>query len=329
MTATFWPEELFHLAKKARTQTLLVLPASSPLEPPPGVDFLRRPDDWNVGRLRKWLNLLRWSALVAWRSRAYERVLIVTGGIELLLLSRWVRTAKLVAVDWIMPTFTRFDRWADLSAVKFYIVRRSDAGTLHRRFGVLRGAPEFAPFPAPQPSGPSIDNGYAYSAGWAHRDWDTLFDAQARNGLPLVAAGTFTNRRALNLRQLPPLSPKDGREMLRGARYVALAMLETELPSGPLVLLDAFAHGKAVIVSDVGGARDYIEHEVNALVVPAGDVGALDLAMRRLNGDSALRARLGVAAADKARSLTIDQFWALVLAKNVDCVAGSFLAKDT
>jgi glycosyltransferase involved in cell wall biosynthesis len=39
--------------------------------------------------------------------------------------------------------------------------------------------------------------------------------------------------------------------------------------------LEAFAAGCPVIVSDAGGLAEVVQHELNGLVVPAGDVEAL------------------------------------------------------
>lgn len=60
--------------------------------------------------------------------------------------------------------------------------------------------------------------------------------------------------------------------------------------------LEAMASGCAVIVSDLPSSREWVDHEVSGLVVPANDVEALHDAMRSLAGDQALRARLGRAA---------------------------------
>jgi glycosyltransferase involved in cell wall biosynthesis len=60
-----------------------------------------------------------------------------------------------------------------------------------------------------------------------------------------------------------------------------------------MVAREAMAHGRAVVVTDVGGLRDAVEDEVDGLVVPAGNVPALRAAVERLLGDAELRARLG------------------------------------
>jgi glycosyltransferase involved in cell wall biosynthesis len=79
------------------------------------------------------------------------------------------------------------------------------------------------------------------------------------------------------------------------------------------VLLDAMAHGKAVIVSDVGGSRDYVTHGEDALVVPPGCVVSLDKAMRELVNDPQRAAQLGKAAMRRAAMLTPEAFWSSVL----------------
>ena len=61
------------------------------------------------------------------------------------------------------------------------------------------------------------------------------------------------------------------------------------------------AHGRPVVASAVGGLADAVEHEVTGLLVPPRDAPALRAALERLLGDADLRARLGVAARERAR----------------------------
>ncbi len=62
-----------------------------------------------------------------------------------------------------------------------------------------------------------------------------------------------------------------------------------------LVLLEAMAHGKAVVASDVPGSGMswVVEAGQTGLLVPPGDATALAGALRRLLGDAKLRERLG------------------------------------
>jgi len=70
--------------------------------------------------------------------------------------------------------------------------------------------------------------------------------------------------------------------------------------SGISTFLEAMALGKAVVVSDSPGMRDYIVDNGNCLVVPCNDRDALRAAIARLIDDSALRIRLGASARDFA-----------------------------
>lgn len=58
------------------------------------------------------------------------------------------------------------------------------------------------------------------------------------------------------------------------------------------VLAAAFANGRYVIASAVGGIADLVEDGVNGLLVPPGDPAALAAAITRAAGDPALRERL-------------------------------------
>jgi glycosyltransferase involved in cell wall biosynthesis len=69
----------------------------------------------------------------------------------------------------------------------------------------------------------------------------------------------------------------------------------------PLVLLESMALGKAVVGTDVGSMGDALLHELTGLVIPPDNEVALAAALKRLREDSALRERLGSAAAGLAR----------------------------
>jgi glycosyltransferase involved in cell wall biosynthesis len=62
-----------------------------------------------------------------------------------------------------------------------------------------------------------------------------------------------------------------------------------------IVLFEAMAAGKAIIASNVGGVPENVRHEETGVLVPGDDVEALSLALRRLETDTALRARLAAA----------------------------------
>jgi glycosyltransferase involved in cell wall biosynthesis len=64
----------------------------------------------------------------------------------------------------------------------------------------------------------------------------------------------------------------------------------------PMSIVEAFAHGLAVVATPVGAIPDILEHEHNGLLVPVGDADALKAALERLLSDRGLRTQLGQAA---------------------------------
>jgi glycosyltransferase involved in cell wall biosynthesis len=62
------------------------------------------------------------------------------------------------------------------------------------------------------------------------------------------------------------------------------------------VIIEALAAERPLVATDVGGAREVLADEANALLVPPGDPDALHRALRRLAFDEGLRARLRASA---------------------------------
>lgn len=88
--------------------------------------------------------------------------------------------------------------------------------------------------------------------------------------------------------------------VLRSLDIVVHASTQPE-PFG-LVIAEAMACGRAVIVSAAGGAAEIVRADRDALVHTPGDVGGLASALARAIDDAALRARLGAAARESASS---------------------------
>lgn len=87
------------------------------------------------------------------------------------------------------------------------------------------------------------------------------------------------------------------------ARELALADVfvnASRVDNYPVSILEAFATGVPVVTTAAGGIPRLVEHEVDALVVPVGDVEALGQGMLRLATDCELRCRLARNARAKA-----------------------------
>lgn len=72
-----------------------------------------------------------------------------------------------------------------------------------------------------------------------------------------------------------------------------------------LAILEAMICGKGIIVTSQGAHRDYLQHGVNALIVPPSDTKALSHELARLVLDVQLRDKLGTAAKETVAALPV------------------------
>ena len=87
--------------------------------------------------------------------------------------------------------------------------------------------------------------------------------------------------------------------LLEGADFF---VLPSDIEGIPMSILEAMAHGLPIIASHVGGIPEIIEHDINGLLVPAGDDRALASVIQRVAADPAFRRRLGHAARERANT---------------------------
>jgi glycogen(starch) synthase len=126
----------------------------------------------------------------------------------------------------------------------------------------------------------------------------TLVDAT--RGLNLVVAGDG------QLRYLVPdaLGFVPHEEVQRLLARAAVVVLPSHREGLPMVLLEAMAHGRAVVATPVGGIPSLVEDGITGLLVPPLDPKALREAIERLLADPELRQRLGEAARAKVSELS-------------------------
>lgn len=75
-----------------------------------------------------------------------------------------------------------------------------------------------------------------------------------------------------------------------------ILVLPSWIENLPMCVVEAFAHGLAVVCTPVGALPEIVEHEKTGLLVPAKNARALASALERLLADSTLRVRLGLRA---------------------------------
>ena len=88
------------------------------------------------------------------------------------------------------------------------------------------------------------------------------------------------------------VGPAQVEALLRAANILVLPSFSENLP---MSVIEALAHGAAVVCTPVGALPEFIEHERTGLIVKPGDVEGLASALDRLIEDSDLRRRLGEA----------------------------------
>jgi glycosyltransferase involved in cell wall biosynthesis len=82
-----------------------------------------------------------------------------------------------------------------------------------------------------------------------------------------------------------------------------LFVLPSHREGFPRAAMEAAASGLPVVASDIRGCRQVVSDGVNGYLFPVRDVNALTGAIARIGGDPELRAAMGQASVDRARSL--------------------------
>jgi glycosyltransferase involved in cell wall biosynthesis len=83
---------------------------------------------------------------------------------------------------------------------------------------------------------------------------------------------------------------------LRNAGIVVVPLSVANISAGQMVLIQAMAYRKPLVVTRTPTVEDYLKHDRNALLVPAGDAQALEAALDLLHSRPDIARRLGVAA---------------------------------
>ena len=103
-------------------------------------------------------------------------------------------------------------------------------------------------------------------------------------------------RRAGGIDEVEVLGSKPHNESLALLAGADVLIVSSRDETMPIVILEAMALGKAVISTDVGGIREWLRDDLNALVVPPEDPATLAAAIERCIRDPALIGILGAAA---------------------------------
>lgn len=105
----------------------------------------------------------------------------------------------------------------------------------------------------------------------------------------------------------------EGEELARAYASADIFAFPSTTDTFGNVIIEAQASGLPCIVSDIGGPRDLVTHEMDGIITRALDVGEITSAIIRLAQDAAWRAEMGRAARQKVESRdwgrAFTQFW--------------------
>lgn len=148
------------------------------------------------------------------------------------------------------------------------------------------------------------------------KGFDLLIEAFAQAGLPnecrLVIGGGGPEREALarliseeglhdRVELLGELSPEQVDWVMRHALAV---VVPSRVEAFGIVALEAWRAGTALIMTDRGGAPEFVRHDVDGLLVDTTDIESLAAAMRRVAEDAELRNRLAEAGRERVSQFT-------------------------
>jgi glycosyltransferase involved in cell wall biosynthesis len=196
-------------------------------------------------------------------------------------------------------------RLIDGERTTFGVLSRFEADRFALTWRLRHSRVRFTPWPvtmtSPDPVREPADNGRVFAGGNSLRDYRPLIDAAGEIGAPVdIATSTLE---ADGLSSYPAnvtarsFARADYDAMLRAASVVVAPLqARSDRSSGQTTYVNAMALGKAIVVTDAPGVRDYIDDGVTGVIVPCGDAAALGAAVRALLGDRERRRSLGESA---------------------------------
>jgi len=152
--------------------------------------------------------------------------------------------------------------------------------------------------PEPSPGHPIVRGDYVCAIGGNRRDYETLIHAAEMT--PGIKFELVVRPRNLKGLALPPnvdvrvnLSHREAMNILKFSKFMVLPLDDSDVPTGHVTLVAAQHLGKAFVITDSAGVRDYILPGTNALTCPPSDPKALAERIEVLWQDEELREKLG------------------------------------
>jgi hypothetical protein len=196
-------------------------------------------------------------------------------------------------------------RLIDGERTTFCVLSRFEAERFAKTWRLRRSRVHFTAWPVTlRPSDlarETSENGRVFAGGNSLRDYRPLIAAAHEIGAPVDIATDTLDGDDASARPANVTARSYARaayeKMLRTASIIVVPLAPmTDRSSGQTTYVNAMALGKAIVVSDAPGVRDYVDDGETAVVVPCGDAAALAEAVGALLADRERRRRLGESA---------------------------------
>ena len=156
---------------------------------------------------------------------------------------------------------------------------------------------------------PASDDHYIFSGGRSNRDYATLAKAAAGLDCKVKIAAQRFNVADIdlpdNVETFFNVYGENFSRLMAGASIVVIPLERADESSGQLVLLNAMAFGKPIIITRSRGVQDYIRDGENVITVPRQNAFALRTELENLLNSAEERERLGSAAREAVQNFTI------------------------
>ena len=155
--------------------------------------------------------------------------------------------------------------------VRYAVLSTKEVETFPEVWGVDPDRVVFQPFPNTLHEYCGMktrDDGYLFSGGNSVRDYGLLEAALEGTDIPTRIASKWKPTRDLLNLEVSPTSHEDYMSLLANSRAVVVPLRQSVRSAGQQSYLNAMGLGKAVIVTDAPGVRDYIIDGVTGIIVP-------------------------------------------------------------
>jgi hypothetical protein len=226
----------------------------------------------------------------------------------------------------ILPVARRAMRSID----RFVVHARAEVAVVSEWFDLPPERVEFVHLqraPIPVLAAEETERPFVVALGSAHRDYALMFRALERTGIPAVVVASD---RALKGLTVPPnvtvrsdLTADECHRIAQRARFSLVPLDDVPIAAGQVTVIESMRMGRPVIATRGTGTVDYIDHEVDGLLVDPQDGRGFANAIMRLWEDEPLRTRLAANALRFADTTLSDEAAGRSLTRILDDVLGA------